>query len=86
MQFLSTLQTDVQLLLVAGALALLAALLSATKKNEHRYVAVFSVLMLLAGYRFQAHQIEQEGQTAGAGSSTTTVKQPSRSDTARNAR
>lgn len=81
MEFLRTLQTDVQLLLVAGALALLAALLSATKKNEHRYVAVFSVVMLLAGYRFHVHQLEEEAQAASQG--TAAAKQTSRSASAR---
>ena len=60
MEFLSTLHTDVKLLLVAGALALLAALLSGTKKNEHRYMALFTLVMLGAGYRFYAHEREDE--------------------------
>jgi hypothetical protein len=60
MDFLSNLHTDVKLLLVAGALALLAALLSATKKNEHRYIALFTIVMLGAGYRFYAHEREDE--------------------------
>jgi hypothetical protein len=83
MEFLSTLQRDVQLLLVAGALALLAALLSATKKNEHRFVAVFSVVMLLAGYRFHVHQLEDEARAAAKGG-TSAVKQASPSVSARN--
>ena len=82
MEFLSTLQTDVQLLLVAGALALLAALLSATKKNEYRYVAVFTVVMLLAGYRFHAYQLQEEARAAAGGSSAA-AKQTSRSASAR---
>lgn len=60
MEFLSNLHTDVKLLLVAGALALLAALLSATKRNEYRYMALFTVVMLGAGYRFYAHEREDE--------------------------
>ena len=60
MEFLSSLHTDVKLLLVAGALALLAALLSATKRNEHRYIALFTIVMLGAGYRFYGHEREDE--------------------------
>ena len=60
MEFLSDLSTDVKLLLVAGALALLAALLSATKRNEHRYMALFTVVMLAAGWRFQVHEREAQ--------------------------
>ncbi|MEJ8836376.1 hypothetical protein [Ramlibacter sp. AN1133] len=60
MEFLSNLHTDVKLLLVAGALALLAALLSGTKRNEYRYMALFTVVMLGAGYRFYAHEREDE--------------------------
>jgi len=60
MEFLSNLHTDVKLLLVAGALALLAALLSATKRNEHRYMALFTIVMLGAGYRFYAHEREDD--------------------------
>ena len=60
MDFLSNLHTDVKLLLVAGALALLAALLSATRRNEFRYVALFTVVMLAAGYRFYAHEREDQ--------------------------
>ncbi|HET8747631.1 MAG TPA: hypothetical protein VFM98_18680 [Ramlibacter sp.] len=62
MEFLSNLHTDVKLLLVAGALALLAALVSATKKNEYRYMTVFSLVMLAAGWRFYAHEREAEAQ------------------------
>jgi hypothetical protein len=63
MDFLSNLQTDVKLLLVAGALALLAALLSGTKRNEHRYMALFTLVMLAAGWRFHVHeQAEQQAQ------------------------
>jgi uncharacterized membrane protein YfcA len=64
MDFLSNLHTDVKLLLVAGALALLAALLSGSQRNEHRYMALFTVLMLAAGYRFYAHSSEDEAQQA----------------------
>lgn len=52
MEFLSQLPSDVKLLLVGAALALLAALLSGSKKKEHRYVAIFTLLMVAAGYRF----------------------------------
>ena len=64
MEFLSTLHSDVKLLLVAGALALLAALLSATKRNEQRYITLFALVMLVAGYRFYAHEREDEAQEA----------------------
>jgi hypothetical protein len=57
MDFLSNLHVDVKLLLVASALALLAALVSGSKKKEHRYMAVFTVLMVVAGLRFK-----QEGE------------------------
>jgi len=60
MEFLSNLHTDVKLMLVAGALALMAALLSGTKKNEHRYMAVFTLIMLGAGYRFHVHERDDE--------------------------
>ena len=53
MDFLSTLHTDVKLLLVASALALLAALVSGSKRKEHRYMAMFAVLMVVAGLRFK---------------------------------
>ena len=66
MEFLSNLQPDVKLLLVAGALALLAALLSGTKRNEHRFMALFTVVMLVAGWRFHVHEQEAEVQAAGA--------------------
>ena len=60
MDFLSNLHTDVKLLLVAGALSLLAALMSGTKRNEYRYMVVFTLVMLGAGYRFYAHEREDE--------------------------
>jgi hypothetical protein len=60
MDFLSNLHTDVKLLLVAGALALLAALVSGTKRNEAKYMALFTLVMLGAGYRFYAHEREDE--------------------------
>lgn len=62
MEFLSQLQTEVKLLLVVGALALLGALLSATKRNEHRFMALFTVVMLAAGWRFQAYEVAPEVQ------------------------
>lgn len=52
MEFLSTLPNDVKLLLAGGALALLGALMSGTKKNEHRYLAVFAVLLFVGAYRY----------------------------------
>jgi hypothetical protein len=61
MEFLSNLHTDVKLLFVGAALALMAALLSGSKKKEHRYMAVFTILMVAAGYR-----IHQEGNTEQA--------------------
>lgn len=51
MDFLSTFHADVRLLLMAGALALLAALVSGSKKNEYRYFAICTVLLLVAGVR-----------------------------------
>jgi hypothetical protein len=60
MDFLSNLHTDVKLLLVAGALALMAALLSGTKRNEYRYMTVFTLVMLGAGYRFHVHEREDQ--------------------------
>lgn len=60
MDFLSSLQFDVKLLLVGGAVALFAALMSASKKNEHRFMALFTVLMLVAGVRFQQGQSQDE--------------------------
>jgi len=57
MEFLSNLHTDVKLLLVASALALFAALVSGSKRKEHRYMAVFAILMVVAGVRFK-----QEGE------------------------
>jgi hypothetical protein len=62
MEFLSNLHTDVKLLLVAGALALLAALVSATQKNEQRYMVLFTIVMLGAGYRFYMYEREDEAQ------------------------
>ena len=53
MEFLSSLHVDVKLLLVASALALFAALVSGSKKKEHRYMAVFTLLMVVAGVRFR---------------------------------
>lgn len=82
MEFLSTLTLDVKLLLVAGALALLGALFSVTKKSEHRYVALFTVVMLLAGYRFHQHERENEAAAAAPGHAPA-VQQSSRSNTAR---
>lgn len=60
MDFLSTLHADVKLLLVGGALALLAGLVSGTKKNEHRYMAIFVVLMVIAGVRFHQHSAQDD--------------------------
>lgn len=65
MDFLSTLQMDVKLLLVGGALALLAALLSGSKRNEHRYIAVFALLMVGAGYRYHQETTTQEAASVG---------------------
>jgi hypothetical protein len=59
MEFLSSLHTDIKLLLVASALTLFAALVSGSKKKEHRYMALFAVLMIAAGVRFQ-HEAEQD--------------------------
>lgn len=64
MEFLGTLQTDVKLLLVGSALALLAGLVTGSKKMEHRYMAVFTVLMVVAGWRFH---VERQQELAQAG-------------------
>ncbi len=64
MEFLSSLHTDVRLLLVGGALALLGGLLCGSKKMEHRYLALFTLLMVAAGYRFH---VEQQGDALAAG-------------------
>jgi len=58
MEFLTTLHTDVKLLLVAGALALLAGLVSGSKRSEHRYLALFTVMMVIAGVRFHQHNAQ----------------------------
>ena len=52
MEFLTTLSRDVQLLLVGAALSLLAALLSGTKKGEHRYIVVFALCVAVGGWRY----------------------------------
>lgn len=70
MEFLSNLHTDIKLLLVASALALFAALVSGNKKKEHRYMAVFAVLMVVAGVRFK-HEDEQEAVTDRLAAGTT---------------
>ena len=62
MEFLSTLHPDVKLLLVGGALALLAGLVSGTKRNEHRYMAVFVVLMVITGVRVHQHDAQDEAE------------------------
>lgn len=66
MEFLSSLQLDVKLLLVGGALALLAGLVSGTKKNEHKYMAVFTVLMVIAGVRFHQHGAQDDAERAAS--------------------
>jgi len=72
MDFLSNLHTDVKLLLVASALALFAALVSGSKKKEHRYMAMFALLMVVAGYRFRQEGVpdatpdQPDRQTAAA--------------------
>jgi hypothetical protein len=58
MEFLASLHTDVKLLLVGGALALLAALLSDTKGKEYRYMAVFALCMGIAGVRYNQQQAQ----------------------------
>lgn len=69
MEFLGNLHTDVKLLLVGAALALVAALLSGSKRKEHRYMAIFTLLMVGAGYR-----IHQQGQEPGADTGVNTVQ------------
>jgi hypothetical protein len=83
MDFLSNLHTDVKLLLVAGALSLLAALLSGSQRNEHRFMALFTVLMLAAGYRFYAHDSEDEAQQAARATAPVTIQQSRSSNGAR---
>ena len=75
MDFLRNLHVDVKLLLVASALALLAALVSGSKKKEHRYMAVFTVLMVVAGLRFKQ---EGEQDLAAERFSADTVASPVR--------
>lgn len=58
MEFLSTLHYDVKLLLVAGALALLAGLVSGSKKGEYRNITIFALLMAAAGWRYQTEQAQ----------------------------
>ena len=58
MDFLSSLHTDVKLLLAGGALALLAALVSGSKTKEYQYMAVFAVLMAAAGVRYNQQQAQ----------------------------
>lgn len=58
MDFLSSLHTDVKLLLAGGALALLAALVSGTKVKEYQYIAVFAALMAGAGVRYHQEQAQ----------------------------
>lgn len=65
MEFLSQLPADVKLLLVGAALALLAALLSGSKKKEHRYVAIFALLMVAAGYRFHTEMGQASADDTG---------------------
>jgi hypothetical protein len=72
MEFFSTLHYDVKLLLVAGALALLAGLLTGSKRSEHRYMTLFAVVMLVAGWRFYEEQAQdvaaaERTDTAAAG-------------------
>jgi hypothetical protein len=76
MEFLSNLHTDVKLLLVAGALALLAALVSGTKRNEAKYMALFSIVMLGAGYRFYAHEREDEALAAAEARASVRAEAP----------
>ena len=73
MDFLSTLQWDVKLLLVAGALALLAGLFTGSKRNEHRYMALFTVLMIIAGVRFHLQNAQD---VAAASHTDTAASQP----------
>jgi hypothetical protein len=66
MEFLSTLHADVKLLLVAGALALFAGLVSGSKKKEFQYVVLCAVLLLVAGVRYKLEQ-NQDAAQASAG-------------------
>ena len=74
MDFLSSLNIDVKLLLVAAALALVAGLLSGTKKNEHRYLFVFTLLMVAAGVRFHQESNGGGGEQARAGGTAVSQK------------
>jgi len=75
MDFLSTLHTDVRLLLLGSALALLAGLFSGTKKNEQRYLVLFTVLMVIAGLRFH---YESRPDTANQTLRSSTTGNPAR--------
>jgi hypothetical protein len=77
MEFLSSLHFDVKLLLVASALSLLAALVSGSKRKEHRYMAVFTVLMVVAGVRFK--QENEQDLAADRAASDTAVTKVTRS-------
>lgn len=65
MELLSTLHTDVKLLLVAGALALFAGLVSGSKKKEYQYVVLCALLLAVAGYRYQHEQDQDSAQATG---------------------
>lgn len=66
MDFLATLHFDVKLLLVGGALALVAALFSGTKKQEFRYMAAFALLMAVAGVRYHQQSTQDSAEVARA--------------------
>jgi hypothetical protein len=64
MEFLNSLYPDVKWLLVAAALALLAGLVSGTQRNERRYLAIFTVLMAIAGVRYHQHSVQDQAEHA----------------------
>ena len=83
MEFLSTLHTDVKLLLVAAALALLAGLFTGAQKSERRYVALFALLMVVAGFRFHQQQAQDEAARAAEPAHPTVTAAKSKSATQR---
>lgn len=76
MEFLNTLHYDVKLLLVAGALALLAGLVSGSKKGEYKYMTMFAILMAVAGWRYQVEQAQDLAAAERTDTAATQQAQP----------
>jgi hypothetical protein len=74
MDFLSSLHFDVKLLLVAGALALLAGLFTGSKRSEFRYMALFTLLMITAAARFHYESEQDAAQARSPAPAAKTVK------------